>query len=79
MSDYVYDCSRVSSIVDCNQVDIKAGEPLFSNIGSGKPMSILEFSKMWWRRWNAPGNLLVGSLPYRENEVMRYVPEIKMW
>lgn len=46
------------------------------NIGSGIPQSVLEFSKYWWNKWEAKGQLQVGLLPYREGEVMRYVPKI---
>ena len=47
---------------------------LVKNIGSGNVQSILEFSKKIWTSSNATGKLLVGHLPYREGEVMRYVP-----
>lgn len=50
--------------------------PQYFNLGSGKPKSILEFSRSWWEKWSAEGELLVGALPYREGEVMRYVPKI---
>jgi len=30
----------------------------------------------WWKEWSATGKLLVGEVPYRKNEVMRYVPKI---
>lgn len=50
--------------------------PVIFNVGSGRPLSILEFSKYWWDKWNASGELRVGSIPYRTGEVMRYVPEI---
>jgi len=48
-----------------------------SNIGTGVPQSILEFSKYWWSKWNAKGSLLIGDLKYREGEIMRYVPLIE--
>lgn len=48
----------------------------YSNIGSGHPQSLLEFSKFWWKEWNATGKLLIGDIPYRDGEVMRYVPFI---
>jgi UDP-glucose 4-epimerase len=56
----------------------KRGEhfPFFENLGSGKPMSILEFSNYWWKKWNAKGKLLIGEINYREGEVMRYIPKI---
>jgi UDP-glucose 4-epimerase len=46
------------------------------NIGTGRPQSIRDFTEHWWKQWHAKGNLLVGSLPYRDGEVMRYVPEV---
>lgn len=52
------------------------GEPIVKNLGTGQPQSVLEFSQHWWSHWNASGKLLVGKLPYRAQEVMRYVPEI---
>ena len=45
------------------------------NLGTGHPLSISEFAQSWWRRWQAAGKLLLGDLPYRDSEVMRYVPK----
>lgn len=56
--------------------DLKPGEPLIENIGTGKPQTLREFAEYWWAHWGAKGKLLIGAVPYRENEVMRYVPEI---
>ncbi|XDF35010.1 NAD(P)-dependent oxidoreductase [Paracidovorax avenae] len=56
--------------------DIEAGVPWVRNVGSGEPVSMLEFAQRWWALWKAPGQLLAGALPYRPNEVMRCVPEI---
>lgn len=47
---------------------------LVLNLGSNSPMSIEEFARIWWNTWNATGRLLIGHLPYREGEVMRYIP-----
>jgi len=60
----------------CLNDDLVAGQPKFNNVGSGKPQSILKFSEYWWKKWQANGELLKGKLPYREGEVMRYVPKI---
>jgi nucleoside-diphosphate-sugar epimerase len=49
---------------------------LIKNIGSGKPQSIRNFSEFWWEKWGAKGKLKFGKLPYRNGEVMRYVPEV---
>lgn len=50
--------------------------PKVANVGTGHPQTILAFAHHWWKEWEAKGKLLPGALPYRENEVMRYVPEI---
>jgi nucleoside-diphosphate-sugar epimerase len=49
---------------------------LVRNIGSGNPETIRDFSERWWHKWNATGKLFLGALPYRNGEVMRYVPKI---
>ena len=49
---------------------------LIKNIGSGKPQSIRDFAEFWWSHWKAEGKLKFGKIPYRNGEVMRYVPEI---
>ena len=55
---------------------LENGNPLITNVGSGNPKSVLSFCKKWWKTFNAKSKLLVGAKPYRENEIMRYVPEI---
>lgn len=55
---------------------VESGEPLFKNVGTGKPQTVLEFAQYWWKRWGAKGKLLPGAIPYRDNEVMRFVPEV---
>lgn len=52
------------------------GRPVVENIGTGRPQTLLAFAEYWWREWQAKGRLLPGALPYRDNEVMRYVPEV---
>jgi len=46
------------------------------NIGSGNPQTVRNFSEYWWSYWNARGELLIGDLPYRKDEIMRIFPEI---
>lgn len=46
------------------------------NLATGRPTSLMEFAKYWWAEWNATGNLDFGKIPYREHEVMRFVPKI---
>ena len=41
-------------------------------------MSIYEFAKKVWIKNKAKGKLIRGSLPYRKNESMRSVPNLKL-
>jgi nucleoside-diphosphate-sugar epimerase len=53
---------------------VEPGVPRVANVGSGRPQAVREFAEHWWRQFDARGQLLVGALPYRADEVMRYVP-----
>jgi nucleoside-diphosphate-sugar epimerase len=53
------------------------GKMHVKNLGSGKPIRLIDFAHRFWEEWNAKGRLETGSISYRHNEVMRYVPEIK--
>ena len=59
-----------SSFLESKRVSIQ-------NIGSGNPMSIASFAEIWWNRFEAKGDLVKGVIPYRENEIMRYAPQLK--
>ena len=56
--------------------DLIPGSPLVANIASGRPQSIREFCEFWWATAKADGSLKIGSIPYRTNEIMRYIPSI---
>ena len=56
--------------------DMKDKSFLVKNVGSGKPQTIKDFSEFWWKKLGATGTLKFGELPYRDGEVMRYVPEL---
>jgi nucleoside-diphosphate-sugar epimerase len=56
--------------------EIQPGVPLVVNLGSGKATSLLQFAQKEWASLHACGKLMPGSIPYRPNEVMRYVPDI---
>jgi nucleoside-diphosphate-sugar epimerase len=46
------------------------------NIGSGNAVKLRDFAEYWWKTWNAKGELQFGELPYRDNEIMRFVPQL---
>jgi len=52
------------------------GQPEARNIGTGRPKTLRRFAEEWWENFGATGKLQFGALPYRTNEVMRYVPQI---
>jgi len=43
------------------------------NLSSGEPISICTFAQRCWKHWDASGKLILGQIPYRSSEVMRYV------
>ncbi len=49
---------------------------IVKNIGTGVPVSLLDFATKEWNKRNSKGILIPGSIPYREKEIMRYVPLI---
>ena len=55
----------------------KKGTMHVANLGSGKPVQLKDFALHFWKKWDTKGRLRIGALPYRPNEVMRYVPEIE--
>jgi len=56
--------------------NVNSGQPIVENLGSGEPQTLAQFAESWWRHFGATGELKFGGIPYRKNEVMRYVPEI---
>lgn len=56
--------------------DLKAGETLIQNVGTGVPQTLRAFAEALWKATGATGKLLPGAIPTRAREVMRYVPEI---
>jgi nucleoside-diphosphate-sugar epimerase len=56
--------------------DIPAGTLRIANLGSGEPVTLKAFAEFWWKNWNSSSALQVGQLPYRDNEIMRYLPLI---
>jgi UDP-glucose 4-epimerase len=55
---------------------LKAGTPKLINLGSGRPQALHTFAESEWSKLHANGRILRGDIPLRENEIMRYVPEL---
>ena len=57
---------------------VPLGKPITQNLGTGLPQSLRDFANKIWLEYNATGKLHLGALPYRQNEIMRYVPKISV-
>lgn len=57
--------------------DLVAGLPVCENVGSGKSLSLADFAKAEWHRFQATGSLLLGALPIRPGEVHRITPKME--
>lgn len=81
LGEQVRDYMSVESVAEAfvsmiNTKELGVNNISVHNVGSGTPILIKEFCDFWWNQWSAKGELKIGAIPYRENEVMRYLPEI---
>jgi nucleoside-diphosphate-sugar epimerase len=81
--DFVSVESVAQTILDWieDQRVIQKGVPLVANIGTGQPMSMLEFAEKCWAEWGGKGGLRIlqdprWAKPYRANEPMRFAPQV---
>jgi nucleoside-diphosphate-sugar epimerase len=58
------------------KISLEPGNPIVQNVGTGKPQSLLDFAEMQWTNLGGKGKILPGNIPYRKNEIMRFVPKI---
>lgn len=57
------------------EISLEPGKPSVQNIGTGNPQSLLDFAEMWWTNLEGKGKILPGNIPYRKDEIMRFVPK----
>lgn len=55
----------------------KESDVRIKNVGSGRNQSMKDFASKMWNDLGAKGNLKIGHLPYRNREIMRYVPDLE--
>ena len=78
VSDFIPVAEAASHLLAaCRRPDVAAGVPLVVNIGSGQATSLLAFAEREWARLGATGRLLPASLPYRPDQIERYVPDLR--
>ena len=66
----------VAKIILEESVNMKENTISIKNVGSGNPKKLKDFVYEAWEGLNAKGSIKLGSIPYRDNEVMRFVPNI---
>jgi nucleoside-diphosphate-sugar epimerase len=54
------------------------GNPIIRNLGTGIPKSLKDFASECWNEFGAKGKLIPGAIQYRKDEIMRYVPDLKV-
>jgi nucleoside-diphosphate-sugar epimerase len=52
------------------------GDAYIKNIGTGHPMTLRNFAEHWWTVFGGKGKIIYGAVPYREGEIMHYVPDV---
>lgn len=57
---------------------VQKGVPFVANMGTGQPVSMLEFAEKCWAEWGAKGRIIPGAKPYRANEPMRFAPYVNL-
>ncbi len=81
LGEQIRDFSKVDDIARIilkESINMKENRISIKNIGSGKPKKLKEFVFETWNKFNAKGKIELGAIPYRKNEIMRYVPNIDM-
>ncbi len=78
ISDFVHASVVAAHLLEaCSRQDIISGVPFVTNIGTGVGTSLQAFAEQEWRKMGAPGQLLLGSLPERTDQIDRYVPDLR--
>jgi len=55
--------------------EVVPGVPVVKNLTVGTEETLRHFAEFWWDHWGAKGKIEFGSIPYRQGEIMRMVPE----
>lgn len=68
-------CDQILRLIDH---DGPRSCPRIYNLGSGRPQSLRDFALDQWDKNKSNGKVNFGKIPYRKNEVFRYVPEVNL-
>ena len=69
----------VTSLLNlCNDLDFVQEGGIIKNVGSNNNLKLKDFAYQEWKKLNAKGNIILGYYPYKENEIMSYMPELDL-
>ena len=71
---HVTDVARYLRI-GAERADLKPGQALVVNIGSGQGLSVADFASKQWQFFGASGSLHPGAIPSRTGEISRFVAD----
>lgn len=75
--DFIPVATVASKLLDaCQTLAISPGKPRVENIGSGVPLTLLEFAQQEWLRLGGRGKILPGAVAERPGDVQRLVANI---
>ena len=78
ISDFVHASVVAEHLLEaCSRQDVISAVPFVANIGSGVASSLQAFAEQEWSKMGAPGQLLLGGLPERTDQIDRYVPDLR--
>ena len=60
----------------CINMDSLNSGGIIKNVGSSNNLSLKDFAFAEWQRLKAKGEIKLGILPYRNKEIMSYIPEL---
>ena len=80
--DQIVDFIEVESVAEeflrlCMRDDLKDGNTLIKNIGSGKGISLYDFAKSEWKRIGAKGRIIRGSKQHNPNQIKYCVADLE--
>jgi nucleoside-diphosphate-sugar epimerase len=74
--DFIHVTEVANKLLLACEHHVEPGLPQIANLGTGEPQTLRAFAEKWWKDWRGKGNLVCGVKPYREGEVMRFVPSL---
>lgn len=69
-------CEQILELINYDSKTMS--KPGIYNLGSGRPQSLRNFALDQWNKAGSTGKVNFGEIPYRKNEIFRYVPKVNL-